>query len=115
MRPVPAYVAFFLRFLAGAVERERHSRCAATLVQEERAPRVDAQASDERTGVGGWLPAEGPDGSPEPACSYWFSEEIRQEDFPWVFKRDGKAARGNVGGVGNAACGTCILPTRPES
>ena len=58
VRPVPAYVAFFLRFLAGAVERERHSQCAATLVQEERAPRVDAQASDERTGVGGWLPAE---------------------------------------------------------
>ena len=58
-------------------------------------------------------PVEEPDRSPEPACSYWFSEEIRQEDFPWVFKRDGKAARVNVGGVGNAACGTCILPTRP--
>ena len=59
VKPVPAYVAFFLRFLAGAVERERHSQCAATLVQDERAPRVDAQASDERAGVGGWLPAEG--------------------------------------------------------
>ena len=93
VRPVPAYVAFFLRFLAGAVERERHSKCAATLVQEERAPRVDAQASDDRTGVGGWLPAEGPDGRPDPSCSYWFSKEIRQEDFRWVFKRDGKAAR----------------------
>ena len=89
VRPIPAYVAFFLRFLAGAVERERQSQCAATLVQEERAPRVDAQASDERTGVGGWLPAEGPD----PSQSYWFSEEIRAQDFPWVFKRDGKAAR----------------------
>ena len=93
VRPIPAYVAFFQRFLAGAVERERHSQCAATLVQEERAPRVDAQASDERTGVGGWLPAEGPDGRPDPSQSYWFSEEIRAQDFPWVFKRDGKAAR----------------------
>ena len=93
MRPIPAHVAFFLKFLAGAVERERHSQCAATLVQEERAPRVDAQASDERTGVGGWLPAEGPDGRPDPSQSFWFSEEIKADDFPWVFKRDGKAAR----------------------
>ena len=54
---------------------------------------MDAQASDERTGVGGWLPAEGPDGRPDPSQSYWFSEEIRAEDFPRVFKRDGKAAR----------------------
>ena len=91
VRPIPAYVAFFLRFLAAAVERERHSHCAATLVQEERAPRVDAQAADGRTGVGGWLPAEGPDGRPDPSQSYWFSEEIRAQDFPWVFKRDGTA------------------------
>ena len=90
VRPVPVFVSFFLRFLARAVERERHSKCAATLVQKERAPRVDAQASDERTGVGVW---EGQDGRPDPSCSHWFSEEIRQEDFPWVFKRDGKAAR----------------------
>ena len=93
VRPVPAYVAFFLRFLAGAVERERHSKCAATLVQEERAPRVDAQASDDRTGVGGWLPAEGVDGRPDPSCSLWFSEEIKEEEFPWVFRREGKASR----------------------
>ena len=85
VKPVPAYVTFFLRFFAGAVEQERHSKCAATLVQEERAPRVDAQASVERTGVGGWLPAEGQDGRPDPSCSYWFSEEITPEDFPWVF------------------------------
>ena len=64
-RPVPLHVAFFLRFLVRAVERERHSQCAATLVQEERAPRVDAQAPDERADpslrlrvlppVGGWF------------------------------------------------------------
>ena len=93
VRPVPAYVAFFLRFLAGAVERERQSQCAATLVQEERAPRVDAQVSDELTRVGGWLPAEVPDGRPDLSQSFWFSEEIKADDFPWVFKRGGKAAR----------------------
>ena len=38
VRPAPAYVAFFLKFLAKSVEQERHSQCAATVVQEERAP-----------------------------------------------------------------------------
>ena len=54
---------------------------------------MDAQASDDRTGVGGWLPAEGVDGRPDPSCSLWFSEEIKEEEFPWVFRRDGKASR----------------------
>ena len=58
-----------------------------------RAPRVDAQASDERAGVGGWLPAVGADGRPDPGHSYWFSEEVTPEAFPWVFKKEGKAAR----------------------
>ena len=88
--PVPAQVAFFLRFLAGAVERERHSQCSHTCSGGER---VDTQASDKRTGVGGWLPAERQDGRPDPPHSYWFSEEIKQEDFRWVFRREGKAAR----------------------
>ena len=55
MRAVPAYVAFFRRFIARSVERERHSQYAATSREEELAPRVDAQASDLRTRVGGWL------------------------------------------------------------
>ena len=93
VRPVPAYVAFFLRFLARSVEQERHCQCAATVVHEERAPRVDAQASDERTGVGGWLPTMGTDGRPDRGHSYWFSEEITPEVFPWVFRREGKATR----------------------
>ena len=54
---------------------------------------MDAQASDERTGVGGWLPTEGPDGRPDPSRSQVFSEEISPEDFPWVFKKEGKASR----------------------
>ena len=54
---------------------------------------MDAQASDGRAGVGGWLLAEGPDGRPDPGHSSWLSEEIKPEVFPWVFKREGKAAR----------------------
>ena len=55
MRAVPPSVAFFLRLIARSVERERHSQYAATSREEELAPRVDAQASDLRTRVGGWL------------------------------------------------------------
>ena len=50
VRPVPAYVSF-LRFLARSVEQERHTQCGADVIHEEGGPRVDAQASDERTGV----------------------------------------------------------------
>ena len=57
------------------------------------APRVDAQASDDRTGVGGWLPVLGPDGRPDPQSSPWFSEEITEHEFPWVFAKDGKSSR----------------------
>ena len=54
---------------------------------------MDAQASDERTGVGGWLLAAGPDGRLDPAYSCWFSEEVTEQDFPCVFRKDGTAAR----------------------
>ena len=92
VRPVPAYVSFFLRITARSVEQERHTQYGAAVVREEGGPRVDAQASDDRTSVGGWLPAAGPDGRPDPAYSYWFSEEVTEQDFPWVSRKDGKAA-----------------------
>ena len=38
------------------------------------------------------LPATGQDGRLDPGHSYWFSEEITPEAFP--FRREGKAARG---------------------
>ena len=65
VRPVPAYVAFFLRFLARSVEQESHCQGAATVVHEERAPRVDTsfRRADWRWW---WLPATGPDGRPDP-------------------------------------------------
>ena len=56
VRRVPAYVAFILRYLADQVEESRHSTCASELRPIETAPRVDAQASGGKTGVGGWWP-----------------------------------------------------------
>ena len=86
VRPVPAYVAFFLRFLAGAAELERHSQCAAILHQEEQASR--RCTSLRRAGWRGRVaPVVRPDGRPDPGHSYWFSEEVTPEVFPWVFKK----------------------------
>ena len=68
-----------------SVDRERHSHCAATSRFEELAPRLDAQATDLRTGVGGWLTVFGTDGCPERSASPLFAEEAREEDFPWIF------------------------------
>ena len=83
----PAYVAFILKYLAHQVERSRHNPCASVLVSSEVAPRVDAQASGDRTGIGGWYPVLGEDGQPDPKKSPWFSLEIRQDQFPWVFEK----------------------------
>ena len=55
---------------AGAVERERHSQCAAVLLQEEQAPRVDAQVSDEGAGAGAWFPSVAPCGRPDDGHLY---------------------------------------------
>ena len=61
-------------------------------MKESLAPRVDAQASEERIGVGGWLPVLGPDGRPDLLSSPWFSEEITVHEFPLVFAKDGKSS-----------------------
>ena len=51
------------------VERSRHYPCASELVSSEVAPRVDAQAIGERTGIGGCCPVLGEDGQPDPKKS----------------------------------------------
>ena len=93
VRAVPPYVAFFRRFIARSVERERHSQYAATSREEELAPLVDAQESDLRTVVCGWLLAIGVDGNPDPLVSPWSAGEVREEDFLRVFSGEGNASR----------------------
>ena len=53
VRRVPPYVAFILEFLSRTVLEDRHYDCNEFLVKSGVAPRVDAQASDSRTGIGG--------------------------------------------------------------
>ena len=52
-RRVPAYVSFILRYLASQLRRQRHYTCESIVLHPENAPRVDAQASLARTGIGG--------------------------------------------------------------
>ena len=56
------------------------------------APRVDAQASSERTGIGGWFPHRGQDGKIDIRGSRLFSLELIEEEWPWIFARHRKPA-----------------------
>ena len=78
-------VALTLKYLADQVQDNRHYDCSGTLTTVAHAPRVDAQASDARAGVGGWCPEMGVDGTPDPSRSRWFSMEVTREDFPWLY------------------------------
>ena len=63
MRLVPACVKFFLSHLAGKqIGICRHYPCAAEIHSWDTAPRVDAQASEGRSGVGGWAPVRNTEG-----------------------------------------------------
>ena len=90
VRRVPPNVSFILKYIAHQVERGRQHPCASDMISSEVAPRVDAQASGGRTGIGGWYPVLGEDGQPDPKRSPWFSLEIRHDQFPWVFEKGGK-------------------------
>ena len=92
VRVIPPYVTFFLRYVAQQVEAGRHFPCALDLRASSQAPRVDAQASSERTGIGGWLPVVRRDGSIDKWASSWFSHEVKEEVWPWLFEKRGSAA-----------------------
>ena len=93
VRRVPPYVSFILRYLAGQITRQRHYSCNAEYVTDGCIPRVDAQASEVRTGLGGWFPTRGSDGQVSVWESPWFSVEITKEDAPWVFEKDDRPSR----------------------
>ena len=92
VRRAPPYVAFILEFLSRSVMNDRHCDCNTSTSVSKVSPRVDAQASATRTGIGGWFPKVGPRGQIERWQSHWFSMEIQREDFPWVFERGNKPA-----------------------
>ena len=92
VRRVPGFVKFILRFLAAQIEQTRHYSCAVELRSAPSAPRVDAQASDTRTGLGGWLPTADENGSIQKWLSPWYSLEIDKAHFPWVYEKDDRPA-----------------------
>ena len=79
-----------LRYLAHQISETKHYHCAAELHASLIAPRVDAQASSNKTDIGGWFPAIGPDGSIDiiatlealavlVALKLWFGEVPKQQ------------------------------------
>ena len=91
-RRVPGFVKFILRFLAAQIEQTRHYSCAVELRSAPSAPRVDAQESDTRTGLGSWLPTADEKGSIQKWLSPWFSLEIDKAHFPKVYEKDDRPA-----------------------
>ena len=90
MRRIPPSVSFILRYLAGEISKKRHYKCGTRITTADRTPRVDAQASNSRTGIGGWFPARDQDGHLSPWLSSWFYLEIAQEDFPWILEKENR-------------------------
>ena len=90
LHPRGSNVAFILWHVSNQVERERHYSCATHMLSEDTSPRVDAQASEARTGIGRWLPVGNKQGVPDPWLSPWFSAEVTQEVLPWVYVKGGK-------------------------
>ena len=86
IRRVPPCASFILEFL------NRHYDCNEFLEKSGIAPRVDAQASSTRTGIGGWFPHLDRNGEADRWISPWFSLEISRETFPWVCERGNKPA-----------------------
>ena len=84
VRRVPGYVRFILKYLASEIAKCRHFDCVVELRDKMGAIRVDAQASDSRTGIGGWFPELGSSGVPIPVKSRWFALEVTKKDFPWI-------------------------------
>ena len=84
IRLVPAYVKFFLSHLSAQNGICRHYTCAVEIHSWDTAPRVDAQASEGRSGIGGWAPVRNTEGELDPWLSSWFSHGLTRKDWPWI-------------------------------
>ena len=89
-RRIPPYVMFILHYLVCEIVKQRHYRCSSKLNTANYVLRVDAQASSQRTGIGGWFPVANNSRTLDPSLSYWFSLEITKEDFLWFFEKGDK-------------------------
>ena len=73
--------------LANRIERRRHDPSAEPRVEIGEAFRVDAHASGQSVGIGGWAPCRDKDGNLSTWESAWFSVEVTKDDAPWAFER----------------------------
>ena len=93
VRRLPGYVLLTLLYLAFSLPRRRHLSCAVPAVRDPCAIRVNARASRDSSGVGGWLPTPWPDGKISVWDSPWFMTSITVESHGWAFERGGQAFR----------------------
>ncbi len=93
LRPLPVYVLLALQFIASRVERRRHYPSAVQKSLVRFGPRVDARAEGSTIGIGGWLPACGPDGRVALDRSRWFMIELDRKSAPWAYLREGQPFR----------------------
>ena len=94
----PLYSFLSLSHTRGAVRKVlasvkcfRHYNCAMLMHPLGHSPRVDAHASQDRTGIGGWAPELDEEGRRDPPQKY--SHEITEAERPWIFERGEKPAR----------------------
>ena len=87
VRPLPLYVMVTLKHLADRLELRRHYCCSATQASWESAWRVDAQASKDGVGVGGWWPYVDEHGNIVAEKSRWFSCHLEEKSVPWAFQK----------------------------
>ena len=86
-RKIPPYVKFILSYLSNEITKQRHYQCSTRLTTADCIPRVDAQASTHRTGIGGCFSVTDNERNLDPWMSSWFSLEIKKDDFSWIFEK----------------------------
>ena len=74
------------------VEMSRWYPCASVLRLVDVSPKVDMQASEERTGKGGWYPVLDENGRSDSRRSPWCSVEITRSEISCVFENGDKLA-----------------------
>ena len=79
IQKIAPYESFIPRYLSSEIPRKRHYPCGTTITTVDCSPRVDAQASLSRTGIGGWFPGSDEKGNLSSRLSDRFSLEIRRK------------------------------------
>ena len=93
VRIVPLCVRFFLTYQAQQIVRCRHYDRALEMSSWDSALRVDAQASELRTGIGRWLRRLNKEGYSDTWITPWCSHEINQQDCSWIFEKEDRRSR----------------------